>query len=199
MENLSSSKNIEYLTEKFCVDLTHANQVANLAMLLFDKTAGILHNLSQKQRKRLEIASVLHDIGYFYGSEKHNKNSYKIIIENGIEGLSEKDIAIIANVARYHRGKLPDKTHSNFMNLPNDKARKHVEKLSAFLRIADGLDRDHENLIKDLTCEFDETNNVLFVNLQPADKDFLPDITVLSRKKISFEKFFTVQLVFRLL
>ena len=204
MENLArkvglpTHQSIECLIKKFCVDLPHANQVANLAILLFDKTAGILHNLSEKQRKRLQIASILHDIGHFYGDEKHNQASYDIIVKNGVEGLSQKDIAIIANIARYHRGKLPDKTHVNFMNLPNDKARKHVEALSAFLRIADGLDRDHKHPAKDLDCEFDRENNIFFIDVIPVSKDFLLDLNTLSKKKVLFEKIFGVQLVFRL-
>ncbi|MFA6989105.1 MAG: HD domain-containing protein [Candidatus Gastranaerophilaceae bacterium] len=198
MENLTSLTNIEYLIKKFCVDSIHANQVANLAILLFDKTNIIAHNLPEKQRERLKIASILHDIGHFYGDEKHNQASFNIIIENGIEGVSPKDIAIIANITRYHRGKLPDKTHINFINLPNDQERKNVEALSAFLRIADGLDKDHKCLVKDLDCEFDKKNNVLFIDVIPVNKDFLLDMNVLLKKKVLFEKVFATQVVFRL-
>jgi exopolyphosphatase/guanosine-5'-triphosphate,3'-diphosphate pyrophosphatase len=49
---------------------------------------------------------------------------------------------MIALVARYHRGAEPRRRHAEFGSLDRDGQRR-VRRLSALLRVADGLDRGH--------------------------------------------------------
>jgi exopolyphosphatase/guanosine-5'-triphosphate,3'-diphosphate pyrophosphatase len=53
----------------------------------------------------------------------------------------------MANVARYHRRSSPKKSHLSFRILEKD-LRQRIKKLSAILRIADGLDRSHFQNVK---------------------------------------------------
>ena len=62
-----------------------------------------LHELPQEYEELLEYAALLHDIGYFYGYEAHHKHAYRMIMAADIPGLDEREKAIVANVARYHR------------------------------------------------------------------------------------------------
>jgi exopolyphosphatase/guanosine-5'-triphosphate,3'-diphosphate pyrophosphatase len=56
-------------------------------------------------------------------------------------------LEIIANVARYHRGAEPKKKHEGFGGLDaNDQLR--VRQMAAVLRIAGGLDRSHNQIIR---------------------------------------------------
>jgi exopolyphosphatase/guanosine-5'-triphosphate,3'-diphosphate pyrophosphatase len=55
----------------------------------------------------------------------------------------------IANVARYHRGTPPKRKHRNFGELDRS-LRDQVVRLSAILRVADGLDRGHVGTVDDL-------------------------------------------------
>jgi exopolyphosphatase/guanosine-5'-triphosphate,3'-diphosphate pyrophosphatase len=59
-----------------------------------------------------------------------------------IFGLSRDDMAIISNIARYHRRAAPNKSHLAYMALDSD-ARVLVNKLGAILRVANALDADH--------------------------------------------------------
>lgn len=190
--------NIDFLMDKFCTDIKHANQVKNLTLLLFDKTEGVLHDFIKEDRKKLEMAALLHDLGHFYGPEKHHKQTFEIIKNNAIANVCQIDLLIIANIARYHRGKLPDKKHVGFMNLPSDKDREQVEALSAFLRIADGLDKNHLSLVSDLECTLEDANKILFIDIIASNQADLIDMNTLSKKKILFEKVFGTQVVFRL-
>ncbi|MFI4941943.1 MAG: hypothetical protein ACHP85_01680, partial [Burkholderiales bacterium] len=52
------------------------------------------------------------------------------------------DMAIISNIARYHRRAGPQKSHLPYMALDSD-ARVLVNKLGAILRVANALDADH--------------------------------------------------------
>jgi exopolyphosphatase/guanosine-5'-triphosphate,3'-diphosphate pyrophosphatase len=59
---------------------------------------------------------------------------------------------LIANLCRYHRKAMPSQTHGNFQTLgPEDK--RIVSLLIPLLRLADSLDRSHEQRIETMQCE----------------------------------------------
>jgi exopolyphosphatase/guanosine-5'-triphosphate,3'-diphosphate pyrophosphatase len=55
----------------------------------------------------------------------------------------------MANVARYHRRSTPKSRHKHFNKLEKDQ-KKRVKKLSAIMRIADGLDRSHYQNVRSI-------------------------------------------------
>jgi len=57
-------------------------------------------------------------------------------------GMTPEEQVAIANVARYHRGAPPKRKHPNYGMLDRG-LRRRIRKLSAILRVADGLDRGH--------------------------------------------------------
>jgi phosphate transport system regulatory protein PhoU len=60
----------------------------------------------------------------------------------------------VAQVARYHRGRLPSERHPAFAAL--DRAgRRRVRRLAALLRVADGMDRGHASAVGDVRVEWD--------------------------------------------
>jgi exopolyphosphatase/pppGpp-phosphohydrolase len=120
-------------------------------------------------RDILSFAAILHDIGYVEGYEEHHKIAFRLIMAAPIPGLLPRDQSLIAHVARYHRGGLPDAAkHASFATLPTaDRAL--VEQLGAMLRFADGLDRSHTDAVQDLRCELDGTR--LIVTLLPGTSD----------------------------
>jgi exopolyphosphatase/guanosine-5'-triphosphate,3'-diphosphate pyrophosphatase len=141
-------------------DVPHMEQDAYLATTIFRLTSE-LHQLPQECEELLEYAALLHDIGYFYGYEAHHKHAYELITEANIPGLNDREKAIVANVARYHRGARPKGKHEGFAALSQED-QEIVTQLGAILRLADGLDRGHTNAVKDLECEI-LGNHVIFV------------------------------------
>ncbi len=186
----------EQLAAKYYRDSAHAYEVRKLSLMLFDEVHKNLKEISSKYRKILENAALLHDIGYNIDSEKHNKHAYKMICEKGIDGYEDEELEIIALTARYHRGAIPKKSkHKEFKAL-SKKGKKAVKRLAAILRIADGLDRAHMNLINSLKSEYDEENNIFYILLKSNIPERNPDITYAVRKKDLFEKAFKVQVVY---
>jgi exopolyphosphatase/guanosine-5'-triphosphate,3'-diphosphate pyrophosphatase len=102
---------VKTLQLKYDPEPFHSNQVTKLALQLFDELSA-LHGLSVPERLLLEAAALLHDIGYARESDGHHKNSLKMILEYGLPGFNPTEIAIIANVARYHRKSLPAADHN---------------------------------------------------------------------------------------
>src|SRR6266702_6973724 len=95
----------------------HSQQVAGLAMALFDQTRAI-HGLTDREREWLEYASVLHDIGVHISYERHHKHSYYLIKNGDLRGFEPEEIEAIALVARYHRQAAPKRRHPGFGELP---------------------------------------------------------------------------------
>ncbi|MCK9483313.1 MAG: HD domain-containing protein [Candidatus Marinimicrobia bacterium] len=150
-ERLNIVKNLQL---KYDPEPFHSDQVAKLSLILFDELTA-LHALSTTERPLLEAAALLHDVGYArQNNDGHHKNSLRIILEENIPGFNPEETGIVANVARYHRKSLPAERHRHYAELDPD-SRSIVRKLAALLRIADGLDRSHRRLVRDIKTIID--------------------------------------------
>ena len=147
-------------------DPAHSNRVTTLVLALFDGLRS-LHGYGATERRLLEIASRLHDIGWSrVVSGKHHKQSRDLILELDIPGLDKQDRLLCALVARYHTKALPDASrHQQFASLDYER-RELVEWLAGMLRVADGLDCNHRNAVDQLKC--DVGNKAILFKMQTA-------------------------------
>jgi exopolyphosphatase / guanosine-5'-triphosphate,3'-diphosphate pyrophosphatase len=131
----------------------HVQHVTRLALQLFDGLVA-LHGLGPRERLLLEAASCLHDIGhqYDYTGMGHHKESARLIREHSWRQFSRPEVELIAQVARYHRKSMPSFKHEDFRALP-DSDRRIVQCLAGVLRLADSLDRTHEQVVARLAVE----------------------------------------------
>lgn len=170
-------------------DPSHSQQVARLALVIFDQTAS-LHKLDEHARELLEYACLLHDIGWAGGESKHKRRSYEMIKSAALDGFSDAEREIIASVARYHGSKPPREHHLwNEKLSPDDK--KKVIYLSAIIRVADALDRSHTAVVEDIQCTVGDRGIELRLKTSRH-----PDAETwsLRRKKDYFEKTFQSKL-----
>jgi exopolyphosphatase/guanosine-5'-triphosphate,3'-diphosphate pyrophosphatase len=137
----------------------HANQVTALATRLFDEL-GSLHGLGAEARFWLRCAGQLHDIGWAEGPRAHHKTSLRLILETPLLPFNPRERLVIGTVARYHRKALPSARHKHYAALARED-REIVSRLAALLRVADGLDCTHQNLIRDVSCEIGEKRIVI--------------------------------------
>ena len=119
----------------------HAQQVARLALAMFDQTRSV-HGLGDRERDWLEYGALLHDVGVHISYERHHRHSYYLIKNGDLRGFDPLEIEVIALIARYHRQATPKKSHEGYGDLPGH-ARRAVKALSAMVRLAEGLDRSH--------------------------------------------------------
>lgn len=132
------------------VEQPHAEQVSALAMQLFAQLKEPL-KLNTEDALILEAAALLHEVGNLINYEKHHQHSYHLILHGNLRGLSPRQRELVANVARYHRRGGPKLKHDNFARLTSAD-RETVCRLSAILRVADGLDRTHMQRIEQIRC-----------------------------------------------
>jgi exopolyphosphatase/guanosine-5'-triphosphate,3'-diphosphate pyrophosphatase len=174
---------------RFGYDETHALEIATLAEKIFDRLAP-LYNLERHWRTLLSAAALLHEAGYHISHESYHKHTLYLIKHATMTGFSENEKLVIANVARYHKGSPPKERHPDFMSL-NEKDRALVYRLGAILRLADALDRDYKNNLRDV--RFKREKNVLHLKLI-GDKNFEAEPQSLEAKKDMFEASFDCQL-----
>ena len=128
--------------------LDHAQQVARLAISIFDQTRSV-HGLGEREREWLEFGALLHDIGSHISYERHHRHSYYLIKNGGLRGFEPDEIEVIGLIARYHRQAPPKKTHDGYADL-SPKLRRTVKRLAAMVRLAEGLDRSHAQALAGL-------------------------------------------------
>jgi exopolyphosphatase/guanosine-5'-triphosphate,3'-diphosphate pyrophosphatase len=84
--------------------------------------------------------------------KNHHIHSYDMLIHAELPTLTHREVELIANIARYHRGPAPRASHANFHHLGDDDQRL-VRHLAGILRVADGLDRLHTQNVTGVTVE----------------------------------------------
>jgi exopolyphosphatase/guanosine-5'-triphosphate,3'-diphosphate pyrophosphatase len=147
------------LGRKFHYDEAHARHVADLSLAIYDALVRE-HGLGGRERLLMEVGGLLHDIGTFIKTSGHHKHGEYIVANSEIFGLSRADLTIVANIVRYHRKSPPASTHVNFIALPRED-RVAVMKLAAILRVADALDRGHDQRVRDPTFERQEERFII--------------------------------------
>jgi exopolyphosphatase/guanosine-5'-triphosphate,3'-diphosphate pyrophosphatase len=144
------SRSVVQLAERCGYAKAHAEQVARLGLMIFDQLRP-LHGLDDGHRDLLRFACLLHDVGYLISSNGHHKHSYYLIRNGRLQGFTEQEVEVLANVARYHRKGRPRPSHYSWRQLDKPD-RRVVRKLAAILRIANALDRTHYSVVDGVTC-----------------------------------------------
>jgi len=140
----------------------------------------------------MSAAALLHDVGYHIAHESHHKHSLYLVANSELTGFSEAERAVIANVARYHRGSLPKERHPEYAML-NSADRKTVCRLGAIVRVADALDRSHDNRVSDLRCN--REGDLFHIQVQSA-QDCENEMQEAERRRDLFEQAFECTLNF---
>ncbi|CAN5836771.1 Ppx/GppA phosphatase family protein [soil metagenome] len=141
-------RSVREFAERCHFEVPHAEHVQRLALRLFDAIGARL-GCEPSERAELADAALLHDVGYHISYDRHHKHAYHLIVHAELLGISPAEQVVIANVARYHRGAPPRKKHGNYGVL-DAPMRRRIERLSAILRVADGLDRGHVGAVGDV-------------------------------------------------
>ena len=177
---------VRHLGERTNYDRDHSDQVLKLANKIFD-FVKLKFEFSDDEREYVEAAAILHDIGYYISHTDHHKHSYYLIRNADMLGFNDKEIEIIANIARYHRKSHPKIKHENFSKL-DEQSKELVKKLAGILRIADALDRSHKGIVNDLDIGIKE--KILEINLKSCNGDPSLEIWGANIRKGLFEESF---------
>lgn len=144
-------REVERISLRYGCALKHARQVAALGHVLFNSLLP-LHQLPPAFGKLLEAAAYLHDVGHYVSDLSHHKHSYYLVANSDMSGFTNRERELIANLCRYHRKALPASNHLNTRPLSAED-RRALDKLVPLLRVADSLDRSHDQRVQSLECQ----------------------------------------------
>jgi exopolyphosphatase/guanosine-5'-triphosphate,3'-diphosphate pyrophosphatase len=166
-------------------DEAHSRHVAKVALSIFDHLAEEFA-FKKNDRRLLEAAALLHDVGYFISYNSHHKHSHHLIRHAELFGFSPREREMMALIARYHRKSLPKKKHSEYARLePKDQLT--VSRFGGMLRLSDGLDRRRSGLVEVVALK--RVGTVFTVKLLGTE-DISVEIFGGNAKKDLFEKAF---------
>ena len=193
------TRSVLSVARRYGYDAAHSHHVVRLATRIFNDLKE-LHQLSGRDRKLLQYAAILHDIGYHIAHNNHHRHGLYLIKNSEMPGFTGEEIAIMAALVRYHRGSLPRKSsdvrarheHEDYYTLDR-RQRSNMLRLASILQIADGLDRSHQQIISDLRCEIaGETVTFLATTLGECELE----IWSAERKASWFSEIFKVNVAF---
>lgn len=171
------SRSVINLLHRWEIDRRHMQHTSKLAIQLFDKLAS-LHKYGPRERELLEYAGLLHDIGRVISYPGHHRHGWYILRNSNLIGFHADEIDVMAAVVAYYRRKNPKKK-DRFLSGLNKKNRRLVRFLSAILRVACGLDRQHNQAIQKLSVRVE--NKKLSIVLYSDEPALIPMRTALEQ------------------
>jgi len=135
-------RSVDRLVRAWGENRRHVDVVARIAQRLFDDTAE-LHGLGVLERELLGHAARLHEIGGRISPARLHKHGAYLVENAGLRGFTPDEIAMIASLVRFHRGKDPRPVYPPFAAL-SDAEREAVVLLVGLLRIAHAIGRGPE-------------------------------------------------------
>ena len=150
---------VEQMCRRYGVSLAHARKVASISAMLYTALQPV-HKLPAAAGKLLEAAAYLHDVGHYVSSVGHHKHSWYLVANADMPGFTERERLLIAALCRYHRKALPSAEHNAYQSLTAEEKRM-VTMTIPILRLADNLDRSHEQRIDAVDCKMRESGDVV--------------------------------------
>lgn len=187
---LSGAENI---SKRYMGSKKRSETLERIALTIFDSMRRI-HGLGKRERLLLQLSARLHDCGKYISMVNLGKCSYNIIMSTEIIGLSHKEREIVANVVKYNHEPFVYYNAAEGESALDEDAYLVVAKLTAILRVANGLDRSHKQKFKDIkTVVKDER---LVIQVETA-ADITLERGLFTKRADFFEEVYSIRPVIR--
>ncbi|MCM1088437.1 MAG: HD domain-containing protein [Muribaculaceae bacterium] len=181
------------ISKRYMGSKRRGETLEKIALTIFDGMKEI-HGLGERERLLLQLATILHDCGKYISLVKLGECSYNIIMSTEIIGLSHIERVIVANVVKYN--------HMDFdyyeimeqdINLDREELLK-IAKLTAILKIANGLDRSHKQKFEDIKAVLKDEKLIIVID---TPVDITLEKGLFYRRADFFEEVYSVKPVIR--
>lgn len=150
------------ISKRYMGSKRRGETLEKIAMTIFDSMKKV-HGLGRREGLLLRIATLLHDCGKYISLVNLGECSYNIIMSTEIIGLSHKEREIVANVVKYNHMDFNYGEVTGSGTIDRD-AYLTIAKLTAILKIANGLDRSHKQKFKDVRAVLKERELIITVD-----------------------------------
>lgn len=167
------------ISKRYMGSKRRSETLEKITLTIFDSMKKV-HGLGKRERLLLRIAAILHDCGKFISMMNLAQCSYNIIMSTEIIGLSHAEREIVANVVKYNHAEFDYSESIDYLT---------VAKLTAILRVANGLDRSHKQKFKDVKTVLKDGNLVITID---TDADITLEKGLFQQRADFFEEVFSV-------
>ena len=137
------------MARRFHWEGEHLDHVVSLSTQLYDGlTQAGLWKEDDWERDLLWAAGMLHDVGAAIDYDDHHKHSLYLILNAGLPGWSQRELRLIALIARYHRKGEPDVGPMGPLAKKRDGERLRL--LAGITRLAEQFERSRDGSVRDL-------------------------------------------------
>ena len=181
------------ISKRYMGSRRRSETLEKIATTIFDSMKKV-HGLGRRERLLLRIATLLHDCGKYISLVNLGECSYHIILSTEIIGLSHKEREIVANVVKYNHMDFDYKEVMGESNTIDRGAYLTIAKLTAILKVANGLDRSHKQKFKDVKAVLKERELVITVE---DTVDITLEKGLFTRRSDFFEEVYSIRPVIR--
>ena len=154
--SISSAKTV---ASHFKCDMMHMQAAYRYASLIFDKMEKV-HGLDDKNKLFLELAIILHEVGYYVNSKYPRISTFDIIKNLEIYGLEQKDVSMIAHISKYDEFTVPSMINEEYKFLSTEN-KLAISKMVAIFRVANALDKSKKQKFKDIKVKLTDKNLII--------------------------------------
>lgn len=181
------------ISKRYMGSKRRGETLEKIALTIYDSMKKV-HGLGKRERLLLRIATMLHDCGKYISLVNLGECSYNIIMSTEIIGLSHVEREIVANVVKYNHmefdyyeamGREVTITREDYLT---------IAKLTAILKIANGLDRSHKQKFKNVRTALKDEQLIITVD---ASLDITLEKGLFKKRAEFFEEVYSVRPVIR--
>lgn len=157
------------LSYHFYFSQAHIEVTHHYATLIFDSLKK-LHGLDKRKKLFLDLAVMLHEVGYYVNSKDPRASTFDIIKNMDLYGLTETDVFLVANIVRYNELTKPTLEDDEYRKL-KESERLLVSKLVAIFRLSNALDKSKKQKLKNIKIKI--LNETLVITVESDDNVYL--------------------------
>lgn len=181
------------ISKRYMGSRKRAETLENITTTIFDSMKKV-HGLGKRQRLYLRLAAILHDCRKYISMVNIGTTSYNIIMATEIIGLSHMEREIVANVVRFNHSRFTYYGQQDGVQGLDRESYLTVGKLTAILRLANGLDRSHKQKMRGLKAALKDNRLILTVDTQ---EDITLEKGFFEAKAEFFQEVFSVEPVLK--
>lgn len=181
------------ISKRYMGSRRRGETLEQIALTIYDSMKKV-HGLGRRERLLLRIATLLHDCGKYISLVNLGECSYHIIMSTEIIGLSHMEREIVANVVKYNHIDFEYSEVVGSSGTIDRTAYLTIAKLTAILKIANGLDRSHKQKFKDVRTTLKEEKLIITVD---ASVDITLEKGLFTKRADFFEEVYSVKPVIR--
>ncbi len=181
------------ISRRYMGDDKRGKTLEKICLTIFDSMKKVT-GLGKRDRLLLRMATILHDCGKYISLYNLAQCSYDIVMGTEIIGLSDSEREIVAGVVKYNHTYMDYDTDVMSPDINTADKYMRIAKLSAILRIANGLDKSQKQKFSDIKATLKE--DVLTITVR-TNMDITLEKGMFSRRADFFQEIFCVKPVIK--